>query len=213
MSNILNMPGQINLNTSLGLIIYDLVKTHNFKNIVDVGTWNGMGTTTCIMRAIDAKKDTNAHIYTVELYPEMINYAQKNLKKYTDHYKLHLLEGAIATIQEVYSWFDHASIDMTSDGHARLWYEKDMKLISSANNVLNLLPNTIDLLILDGGEYSTYPEWQILKNRTQFFVLDDTNLLKCSKIRKEILSDPKKYTIIRDATNERNGFMVGRRNA
>jgi hypothetical protein len=97
---------------------------------------------------------------------------------------------------------------LQSDPHAALWYKKDLELLKEAENVLYLLPEKIDLLILDGGEYTTYPEWVLLKNRTKYFILDDTNILKCAKIRQEILNNIN-CTIIKDVTNDRNGYLIG----
>ena len=65
------------------------------------------------------------------------------------------------------------------------------------------------MLILDGGEYSTYPEFKKLKDRTTIFVLDDTNTLKCMRIRQELLTE--KYQIIYDNLQERNGCSIFRK--
>lgn len=209
--HIKDLPGQIKLNTSFGRIIYDLVLTNNFETIVDVGTWNGMGTTLCILKALEKKHDFSAAVYTIELYKEILHYAKINLAKYIDKFNLKILHGKLVELEDVYNWFDHSLIDLQTDGHAKLWYHKDMELLKKAPNVLHLLPDKIDLLILDGGEYSTYPEWQKLKNRCRFFCLDDTNIHKCSKIKSEIINSSD-YTVIYDMTNERNGFLVGYKN-
>lgn len=206
------MLGQIHMGTGFGKNLYKLVLENNFKNIVDVGTWNGLGTTSCILKALDTKQAFDTNLYTVELYQSMVEQAIINLSKYLDKFNIHILHGKICNIDEVYDWFDHSSIDFVNDEHAKLWYHKDMQLLKQANNVIDLLPESIDFLVLDGGEYSTYPEWQKLKNRTKFFALDDTNILKCSRIRQEILSRPEEYQIVYDITTERNGYLIGRRN-
>lgn len=72
-------------------------------------------------------------------------------------------------------------------------------------NILYMLPDSIDFLLLDGGEFSTYREWQLLKNRSRFVALDDTQTMKCSLIRQEVLS-ASNYKILVDS-DERNGFM------
>lgn len=210
-NNIQHLPGQINLNTNLGQIIYNLVLYNRFKNIVDIGTWNGLGTTTCILKALETKKQYDTNIYTIELYPDMIQAASVNLNCFLDKFHLYILHGRIVDINDVNSWFDHSSIDLKNDDHAKLWYHKDMELIQKTPNIISKIPDKIDLLVLDGGEYSTYPEWNLLKDRTRFFVLDDTNILKCKKIKEEILNN-NKYTIIHDVTNDRNGYLVGYRN-
>lgn len=206
------MLGQIHMGTGFGKNLYKLVLENNFKNIVDVGTWNGLGTTSCILKALDTKQAFDTNLYTVELYQSMVEQAMINLSKYLDKFNIHILHGKICNIDEVYDWFDHSSIDFVNDEHAKLWYHKDMQLLKQANNVIDLLPESIDFLVLDGGEYSTYPEWQKLKNRTKFFALDDTNILKCSRIRQEILSHPEEYQIVYDITTERNGYLIGCRN-
>lgn len=206
------MLGQIHMGTGFGKNLYKLVLENNFKNIVDVGTWNGLGTTSCILKALDTKQAFDTNLYTVELYQSMVEQAIINLSKYLDKFNIHILHGKICNIDEVYDWFDHSSIDFVNDEHAKLWYHKDMQLLKQANNVIDLLPESIDFLVLDGGEYSTYPEWQKLKNRTKFFALDDTNILKCSRIRQEILSRPEEYQIVYDITTERNGYLIGCRN-
>ena len=98
-----------------------------------------------------------------------------------------------------------------SSEHSRLWYQKDIDNIISAKNIIEDLPNKIDFLILDGGEYSTYPEWVKLKDRTRIVALDDSNIFKCSKIRGEIISSGD-YIALYDNLHDRNGFSVFERN-
>jgi hypothetical protein len=45
--------GQINMNGNMGRQIYNICAMPNIKNIVEVGTWNGQGTTVCVMNAIN----------------------------------------------------------------------------------------------------------------------------------------------------------------
>ena len=208
--NLIGNPGQINLSTEFGNQIYRLVLENDFKNIVDVGTWNGLGTTYCVLKALENKSEDceiNTKLYTVELYKEMFEAAKINLQKYISNPNFIMLNGRLINYEDAF-WFDHSIINTSSDPHAALWYQKDMELLKDSENITYLLPEKIDLLILDGGEYTTYPEWKLLKDRVKFFALDDTNILKCSKIRQEILND-KKYKILYDAPNERNGCLIG----
>ncbi len=207
MNNLIGALGQINLGTNLGKKIYNLVFSNNFENIVDVGTWNGLGTTLCILKALEDKQDTTTNLYTIELYKEVYESAKINLWNYRFRDKFFMLNGTIIKPEDIY-WFDHSTIDFDRDQHAKLWYNKDIENLNNAENVLHLIPNKIDLLVLDGGEYTTYPEWQILKTKTKYFILDDTAILKCAKIREEILKDPK-CTIIDDSPNDRNGYLIG----
>ena len=211
MNELIGRMGQINLESNLGKQIYALVFNNNFKNIVDVGTWNGLGSTYCILKALEDTKNHKTNLYSVELYPDVFEAAKINLKDYLDWSNFFMLNGRLIEYEEAF-WFDHEKeIDFNRDMHARLWYNKDMELLKTSDNVFSKIPDQIDLLILDGGEYTTYPEWQKLKDRTHYIVLDDTAILKCSKIRQEILSNDE-YEVIVDAINDRNGYLVARRN-
>lgn len=210
MEDLIGKPGQINLDTNLGEIIYNLVAKSSFDVIIDVGTWNGLGTTTCILQALEDTKNTNTKVFTIELYADMFQVARKNLSKYLDNPNFKMLNGRLIDFEDVY-WFDHKKeTGKYTDPHAQAWYFSDMKYLSEAFDVSSHIPDKIDLLILDGGEYTTYPEWQKLKHKTDYFVLDDTNILKCAKIKEEVLYDPE-YEIIHNVINERNGYLVGRK--
>lgn len=195
------MVGQINRDTNLGELIFNLTKRDGVKNIVEVGTWNGMGSTKCILDGMTNEK----YLWSVELYPNMFEMAKTNLKEFITS-NVTLLNGSIIEYDEVF-WFDHSKVDLTGDRHAKLWYEKDLKLLKESVNVLDKLPTKIDLLILDGGEYTTYPEFIKLKDRTKIIVIDDTNILKSKRIRLELMSN-NNFVMIEDNQNERNGYSI-----
>ena len=68
------------------------------------------------------------------------------------------------------------------------------------------LPQIFDVVLLDGGEFTTYHEFQLLKNRCKILMLDDINTCKCELIVKEIQSD-QSWKIIK-SSNTRNGFLI-----
>jgi hypothetical protein len=89
----------------------------------------------------------------------------------------------------------------------KVWLKNDLNDYFLCENILNQIPDNIDFLLLDGGEFSTYSEWNILKNRSKIIVLDDTLVLKCKKIREELLNDDN-YELIIDYPSDRNGFAI-----
>lgn len=197
------MAGQLNLGTPCGDLIYDLSNREDVNTIVEIGTWNGEGSTMCVIQSlIDSGK--KKEFISLEMYPEMYEKAKLFLSKYKDY--VTLLNGRIIDYEEAF-WFDHNSINLTSDAHAILYYKKDLDYLKTTINVFEKMPEKIDLLILDGGEYTTYPEWVKLKDRTKIVVLDDSNILKCKKIRQEIL-DSENYEILYDKLNVRNGVSA-----
>lgn len=209
------MSGQINLGDVAGDLIFEVTKRDDVKNIVEIGTWNGMGSTNCVIRAI-IESNENKNFISIEMYENMYNMALENLnsvqilnesgqfKRLSDY--VTLLNGSIIDFEDVF-WFDHSEIDFDTDEHAQQWYNQDLSLLKISKNVLSELPQQIDFLILDGGEYTTYPEWVKLKDRTRIVALDDSSILKCSKIRKEIIESGC-YDTLYDDLKLRNGFSL-----
>lgn len=194
--------GQITRASELGKALYSLSKRPDIKNIVEIGTWSGMGSTKCVIDGLLERSDDYKFI-TIELYPEMYAMAKTNLAPFLNE-KVQLLNGRIVNYEDAF-WFDHKAIDFNTNEHAWLYYEKDMNYLKIAANVLDTLPVFIDLLILDGGEYTTYPEYTTLRNRTRIFALDDTRTLKCNRIREELVQAG--FQVLLDS-GERNGTAI-----
>jgi hypothetical protein len=197
------MTGQINIDSNAGRLIYNISLCADIFNIVEIGTWNGMGSTKCVIEALKnrAKK---ANFISIELYPEMYKCAIANLASDLEYVKI--LNGSIVSEIDL-EWLDTSLIDFQNDLHAQLYYHQDIEYIKTSKNILDQIPESIDFLILDGGEYSTYPEWQKLKDRTSIVFLDDTAILKCSRIRHEIL-ESSEFEIIKDDLGDRNGYSA-----
>ena len=196
--------GQINYETNkLGKHIVEITKLPDVLNIVEVGTWNGLGTTRCVLQGIHESGKTNYNFYSFECNPEMYNQAVENNKN-IDPNRVNLIYGKIADETLLDSWFDLTGLTSEQRG----WFEQDKEWMKNVPNVVDRLPEHIDFLILDGGEFSTYLEWQTLRNRCKYVALDDTTQLKCKKVRDEILTD-KNYRIIEDdVRGSRYGFLI-----
>jgi hypothetical protein len=120
--------------------------------------------------------------------------------------KIHFLFGSILKPSEI------PTVEQIShkQGFIKEWYDQDVQAITTSACVLDQIPSEIDMLILDGGEYTTYAEFVILKSRTKIVFLDDTTTFKCSLIRQELLVDPA-YLCVADVVNDRNGYAVFRK--
>jgi hypothetical protein len=71
------------------------------------------------------------------------------------------------------------------------------------------IPPVFDVLLLDGGEFTTYYEFQLLKNRCKILMLDDVNVDKCAKIVEEIRTDHC-WRVLKHS-NVRNGYLIAER--
>ena len=90
------------------------------------------------------------------------------------------------------------------------WADEDIKNCEMCPNIFNQLPSKIDLLLLDGGEFTTFDEFIKIKDRTTLFFLDDTKTFKNSKTV-EYICQNKDFEVLADFPDDRNGFMVAKR--
>ena len=201
--------GQINRGSKLGEIIYDFCKKDNINTIFEIGTWNGLGTTKCILDAIIDSRKKDYLVQSLESNEIFYNQAINNLPKLEN---FNLILGRIIDIEEILN-VDAMGIeffgkvpykDLTN------WRNEDIENYNKIPNVLNIIPQKIDLAILDGGEFSSFSEFQKIKDRTEYFILDDTNMMKNFKVR-EIIKNDDNYEIIHDEPNDRNGFLVAKK--
>jgi hypothetical protein len=124
----------------------------------------------------------------------------ENLKGYQD--KVKLIYGRIVEKDEILNFVQTINLNRWEEQ----WLREDLENVDKSENVLNQIPEKIDLLLLDGGEFSTYPEWLKLRDRSTIIMLDDTTVTKCKKINDELKSS-ENYTLVFE-TFEGNGFSV-----
>jgi hypothetical protein len=191
-----NVQGQITPDTLRGKAIKSTIQQNDCNKIVEIGTWKGMGTTLCILQSM---KD-GCDFTTLESDITMYDIANNNLKEHKD--KLKMIYGSISEISEINEFVSDIYLDDQQKG----WLDYDIESIKNCPNVLNLLPESIDFLLLDGGEFSTYSEWMKLKSRSEIVALDDINCLKTRRIFKELVNDSN-YVLLH-LINEVNGFAI-----
>jgi hypothetical protein len=151
-----------------------------------------------------AKRPRNSiQIFSLEANENLHCQAKKNLKRFRKLGFLNLLYGSVVTETQLLT----SNLSSTEE----LWLGADRRDIAAAPNLRSIIPSEIDLLLLDGGEFSTYAEYQTLKPLvSSFILLDDTNTRKCQRIIEEIANDD--FYLVWKST-ERNGTaLLSRKN-
>ena len=125
---------------------------------------------------------------------------------YKDNDKIHILNEVIwnERPEDFYQIFPKL---LKNDLH-RKWNQVDVINMRNCKIFLDRpnLPEIFDVILLDGGEFTTYYDFKLLKNRCKILMLDDTNTDKCKLIVNEISSDST-WRIIKQE-NLRNGFLI-----
>ena len=65
-----------------------------------------------------------------------------------------------------------------------------------------------DVVLLDGGEFTTWYEYLAIKDRCKILALDDTNVAKCRRIVEDLKAQPGRWKIVLNEPHERNGNVV-----
>jgi hypothetical protein len=194
--------GQITNKTILGKFLFDSALDTSIVNFLEIGTWNGLGSTKCFVDGFK-KRMTHFNFYSLECNNEKSEYAKKiyeNIdnvfilnevlfnEKPSDIYNVFpcLLEN------ETYLYWNNIDFDNM----------KDSKMFFERTN----LPDIFDLVLLDGGEFTTWYEYNIIKDKCKILALDDINTFKCKKIVEDIKSSNNWDILIEH--NERNGIFV-----
>ena len=205
------MTGQINRGTPFGEKIFEYASNKNFNNFVEIGTWNGEGSTKCFMDAVLSRTD-ESQLYSleanIEFFNQSFNYWSFLTMGPASFQKLFLLYGRIIEVEDLISIEEVKKHPIFTEHPWIEWRERNIKEYNQCENVLEQLPDEIDVLCLDGGQFSTRSEFNALKERTKVVMLDDTRTFKTESIRHEILSNPSLWEVVEDNRSQRHGFMI-----
>ena len=79
--------GQINLDSELGKFIYKIASNKSFQNYLEIGTWNGLGSTKCFIEAFE-NRDNDFLFYSLECNTDKYEFANNNYKDMKNIYIL-----------------------------------------------------------------------------------------------------------------------------
>lgn len=191
------MSGQINRGSTLGEIIYNFALNKRYTKFLEIGTWNGEGSTRCFIDGLIGRDDDYSFI-SLETSKSFYEAAIKFNKNYLSD-KIQIIHGRIIDNEQLI----HADIQ----GYKRSWLNEDVYNYNNCENVWSKINDSYDVLLLDGGEFSTYAEFQKLKNLISILILDDTNEIKNTKVVQHIKENLNEWKIIKES-HERNGYGI-----
>ncbi len=195
--------GQVRTDDMLGQYIKMYCNNSQYKTFLEIGTWNGLGSTKCFVDNLINRTD-NWVFYSLESNKEKSNDAKSYYKNINN---VHILNEVIwkETPKDLYEIFPQILSDTTYN----YWHKVDMDNVQTCGNFLDRkeLPDKFDLILFDGGEFTTYHEFEYLKDRAKTIILDDINTDKSKKIA-ENLRVNSEWKILADLPQVRNGIMV-----
>jgi hypothetical protein len=208
------MAGQINRGTELGEMIYNLAQDTQYKNYVEIGTWNGEGSTQCFRDGLIQRED-NWRFFSFEFSRSFYQQAKQFHQEVLDD-KFQLIHGCIIDARDIIDaetlTLEAKLLDKDDEQISTLqeWRNNEIRICGECENKIHLLDDIdIDVLLLDGGEHTTKAEFSILKPRSKIIILDDTKEMKTNTIHAELLNDVEWECFV--SSDGRNGFSIHKR--
>jgi hypothetical protein len=193
--------GQVTPWSSFGKAIFETCIKNDVLTCVDVGAWNGRGTTQCIMKALNEKK--KGHLYSFEIDDVMFSKASLF---WEGNSQITLSKSRVCekmmSIDEV---INHPNYSNISSSNWMEWYMGEKRIFEKSE--VGSLPELIDFVVIDGGEFSGNGDWEAVKMKNPRYVaLDDVYTVKTSFIRDSLLSS-EDWKVIAEGS-DRNGWII-----
>jgi hypothetical protein len=179
----------------------------DYRTYLEVGTWNGRGSTMAFSRGFKKGNRYDDYVfYSLECNADKCRDAQQ---LHAGNPKIHILNEVVWNEEpaDFYEVFPQCLTDST----LKHWNEVDLANMKKCPVFLTRpeLPAVFDVVLLDGGEFTTYFEFKMLKDRCRMLLLDDTNVDKCKRIVEELKADPA-WEILKEV-NVRNGYLIAKK--
>ena len=189
-----NALGLIRRDFETGKLIEKVIIENSLINILDIGTWNGLGSTKTFIEVLheNFEKYSLVSIETDKIFHKQ---ALKNLNHLLNP-SVQLLLGRIIEIDELPNLrnIDFEAAGLVPDNVE--WLIQDIRRYKKVENIFDNLPTKFDFILFDGGEFSNYSEFLKLYKTTRYFGLDDTNTYKQYEVIKYIENNFKEFQLI-----------------
>ena len=70
--------GQIKLESKVGIMLYDFIKNHEINDVLEIGTWNGLGSTSTLIETLNENFE-NYNLISIESDKAFYKQANKTL--------------------------------------------------------------------------------------------------------------------------------------
>ena len=195
--------GQIKFDSPMGKIIAEYANDTRFTRFLEIGTWNGGGSTYCFAKGFENRKETFQFV-SLEINEILFEKAKEKYQNipYVNLYKARILKDEELPPNSV---FFNVFPKLNNE-----WLKDDM-INFFDTSYFDIEQFNPEIVLLDGSEYLTYFEYKKLESTTKVFILDDINNEKCKKIVEE-LENNNKWNKKFYEQDERNGWAVFERN-
>jgi hypothetical protein len=212
------MKNEININEEFGNSIYEIVKNNKLKNNLEIGSWDGEGSTFCFVEAMK-QFEGQKFLGCIEIDKEKISILDQRYKEFD--FVCPIYGSSINYEEMIYKdfekiWnspFNRIKKEIYDKELVKSWFDRDIETLKNVKigAISKFKDHYWDSVLIDGGEFTGYSEFNLLKNRTKFLFLDDVHkAFKCYEIY-EYLKNDNNWKLLKENENIRNGYAIFKR--
>jgi hypothetical protein len=165
---------EITLQDSFGKNIHDTILKYNLTNNLEIGSWDGTGSTKCFIEAMKTFQDKQ--LFCLEISKDRFSSLIQNTSMYS---WIHCYNTTSVTTQEMES-FD----TLWSSPFNKLSFSREEVLRWYTENISEMNEHPIsyfsqyknrkyDGVLIDGSEFTGYSEFEYIRDKARVIFLDD----------------------------------------
>lgn len=191
------------MDSELGNEIYNICRNLKYSITFEVGTQNGQSSTVCVMNAIHNRPNTK--LYSLDMYLDQYNEAIDFWKDKDRYGRIDLMYGVLhheILSEEILKEMYNGEIPLYTQNYLP---EKQALFTAPLIDISNI--SNIDVMILNGGEYTTRGDYDVLKLKNPKAIILCLSVHKCQDIRRELLED-NHWKLHKENLQEPNGWSI-----
>lgn len=197
---------EIMLNDAFGRAIHDTIRSCNVRTVIEIGSWDGLGSTTVLMHALQPLPAK--HLVCVEPNPDRHASLQKVVAGkpwITTVCRRSVARDAMTCKTFEAAWTSPYNRLPYTEEVVRKWWNEQC---DGAGYLETLTTEEFDAALIDGCEFAGYDDFRLLRDRVRVLMLDDVFFaLKCSQANDELRRDPE-WECIWSSAFVRNGAAI-----
>ncbi|CAB5226431.1 hypothetical protein UFOVP760_207 [uncultured Caudovirales phage] len=202
--------GEINENDRFGSTIVSTVKKYNLQKVLEIGSWDGTGSTQCFIKGMMELEEPS--LTCIEVKNDRYKQLVENTKKYPWVKCVNQTTISLKTLidNDFEALWDGPYNHIKSDKQTvNDWYNQDIGEISKYDTGFLETDNAYyDGILIDGSEFFGYSEYLLVKDRCRVLFLDDYyNAFKTRRVVEELSKDERWQCVDGDRYT-RNGFAI-----
>lgn len=204
---------EITKNDKFGKAIIDCIVKYNLANNLEIGSWDGAGSTQCFIEGM-LKLNQPIRLNCIEIKESRYKDLCLNTQYYNwihCHNTTSINVNKLPTFEDIWnSNFNGIKYHPSSTkDKVKEWYQDDRNLMAGFNeSFLEGNKDFFDGVLIDGGEFTGFQEFKLLRDRTKVFFLDDTySAYKTKQASYELSIDPE-WRLESFSNTIRNGYAI-----